>query len=112
MRCSLIYLFLFLAFSLEGVSQEVLMETGDNPVLINYFKNISGKKNLVPDVQVSPGDTLTLPIIDDVTSGNVFPYAGIWKDSLAFIHSDYPVNPPSIGVATLEGLGKNGSPYN
>ena len=36
----------------------------------------------------------------------------LWEDDDAFVNGTYPVDPPTIGVATLEGLGRDGYPYN
>ncbi len=36
----------------------------------------------------------------------------LWFDNYAFINNTYPVNPPTIGVATLDGLNDYGLPYN
>lgn len=34
-----------------------------------------------------------------------------WVDNNAWVNSTYPINPPTIGVATLDGLDKYGLPY-
>lgn len=36
----------------------------------------------------------------------------LWMDNFAYINSTFPINPPSIGVATLDGLNEFGLPYN
>ncbi|MCG3164333.1 MAG: hypothetical protein POELPBGB_00087 [Bacteroidia bacterium] len=35
----------------------------------------------------------------------------LWTDNFTFINSTYPVYPPSVGVATLDGVDENGMPY-
>jgi len=35
----------------------------------------------------------------------------LWQDNYAYWNHRYPVNPPTIGVATLDGLDENGYPY-
>lgn len=35
----------------------------------------------------------------------------LWLDSSAFINNGFAVNPPTIGVATFDGLNANGEPY-
>lgn len=35
----------------------------------------------------------------------------IWQDNYAYWNYRYPINPPTIGVATLDGLDENGYPY-
>ena len=36
----------------------------------------------------------------------------LWADNYAYVNNTYPVNPPTIGVATLDGLNEYGLPYN
>jgi hypothetical protein len=36
----------------------------------------------------------------------------LWFDAYAYRNNTYPVNPPTIGVATLDGLNEYGLPYN
>ncbi len=36
----------------------------------------------------------------------------LWFDNYAYVNNAYPVNPPTIGVATLDGLNEFGLPYN
>ena len=36
----------------------------------------------------------------------------LWFDNYAYINNTYPINPPTIGVATLDGLNEFGLPYN
>lgn len=36
----------------------------------------------------------------------------LWFDNYAYVNNTYPVNPPTIGVATLDGLNEYGLPYN
>ena len=35
----------------------------------------------------------------------------LWMDNYAFVNNTYPIFPPTIGVATLDGLNENGRPY-
>ncbi len=58
-----------------------------------------------------PGDTLSIPFLDDFSYGGMFPSEDNWCDKSAFVNQTFAFQPPSIGVATLDGLGQNGSPY-
>ncbi len=53
------------------------------------------------------------PCDDTVRRSNpdAYPSNLLWSDNLAFVNADYPVDPPTIGVATLDGLKANGRPY-
>lgn len=35
----------------------------------------------------------------------------IWQDNYAYLNNRYAINPPTLGVATLDGLNENGYPY-
>ncbi len=80
----------------------------------------------------SSRDTICLPFFDDFsnprrwlgtgagpctdtvypTGPGVYPNALLWSDRGAFINATYPVDPPTYGVATLDGLNSRGKPYN
>jgi hypothetical protein len=55
--------------------------------------------------------SLSLPFFDDFNYTNVYPNPDLWSDNYAFVNATYPISPPTIGVATLEGLNPNGAPY-
>lgn len=57
------------------------------------------------------GDTLVLPFFDDFTSGLVYPDMRLWIDSFVYVNSNFPISPPSFGVATFDNLDKTGKPY-
>lgn len=62
--------------------------------------------------QICPIDTLTMPFFDDFAGGGIYPNCANWQDNHVFINTDMASNPPSIGVATFDGLSPDGSPYN
>ncbi len=86
-------------------SQESLSNPGYNARLF-YKKGFAGqyKKSIV--------DTVSLPFIDDFSLPAMYPDSSLWMDKYAFVNRSYPVDPPSIGVATLDGLNEKGMPYN
>lgn len=63
--------------------------------------------------------SLTLPFFDDFSryslptnDPTVLTTWQRWTDTTAFINSGFPIAPPTIGVATLDGLRADGYPYN
>jgi len=36
---------------------------------------------------------------------------GIWQDNFAYLNSRFPINPPTVGVVTFDGLDETGYPY-
>jgi Secretion system C-terminal sorting domain len=62
-------------------------------------------------------DTTRFLEIDSLTlvKTEVFPIPGqspLWYENEVFVNSTYPINPPSIGVATFDGLDSTGFAYN
>lgn len=53
----------------------------------------------------------TLPFVDDFALRGPFPDQDLWLDNDVFVNTDLAVSPPSLGVATFDGLDNTGSPY-
>ncbi len=53
----------------------------------------------------------TLPFVDDFAVGGPFPNQDRWVDNYVYVNTDLAVSPPSIGVATFDGIDNTGSPY-
>ena len=97
---------LFLGLSLKA--QEELRPLHANNSLIS----LAGEKALQSRKAALP--VLDLPFFEDFSYSTVSPYpsADLWADSNVFINHTLPLAPPSIGVATFDGLNKLGYPYN
>lgn len=54
---------------------------------------------------------LKLPFADDFSGDHPYPDAEYWEDHQVFVNNNLPLNPPSIGVATFDGLNQKGLPY-
>lgn len=57
------------------------------------------------------GKKIMLPFIDDFSASSVYPDQEKWTNRLVFINHNYPIAPPSIKVATFDGLNRLGEPY-
>lgn len=57
------------------------------------------------------GNKLNLPFIDDFSSAPIFPDARKWKDKWVYVNNDFAIRPPSVNVATFDGLDFRGNPY-
>ncbi|NJO89748.1 MAG: hypothetical protein HC831_12965 [Chloroflexia bacterium] len=55
--------------------------------------------------------SLELPFFDDFSGNSFLPNQDKWTDNYAFISGMYPLNPPSIGVATLDAISNTGEFY-
>ena len=92
-----IVLLLFFSFSLSSFAQEVISDLVSNPVLADYKHKINPFKS-----------TLSLPFVDDFSYDSHQVDNDLWMESSVFVNRTYPINPPTIGVATFDGLDANG----
>ena len=89
-------LFLLLAPSIL-FSQEILSDLHSNPILL-------GSKSQ----PILPKTSLVLPFIDDFSYNSSLVSVDLWEQSSVFVNRTYPIDPPTIGVATFDGLDKYG----
>jgi len=90
--------------------QEMLFPLKHNAVIGNALKQ-AAEHNGIYRVAMPSADTLLLPFFDDFSIPTVWPSSEHWVDSLAYIGPGFAINPPTVGVATMDGLNKEGNPY-
>jgi hypothetical protein len=91
---------------ISNAQKDTLLELGSNntiKVAHNNLKNSPKTNNKA---------VLTLPFLDDFSQYNHYPNQNLWADFYAYVNSSFPIEPPSYGVATLDGLDSTGYPYN
>jgi hypothetical protein len=99
-----------LLFVLNLSAQEKLVPLTGNLHLINSdytnYNLLSQKTTTVSSVSI--------PFFDDFYYAATSPYpsSGLWADSSVYVNTGFAIAPPTIGVATFDGLNKKGSPYN
>lgn len=95
-----------------------------------FIAPLSGNMNLIyrepttviPDQQAKAAHSVktqtaaladSLPFFDDFyyASWSPFPSSKYWTDSSVYVNTGFAIAPPSIGVATFDGLNKLGYPY-
>ena len=92
------YFITFLLFSSSLFAQEVLSPLLSNP----NNNNFSSSKNK---------NSLVVPFFDDFSSSSNILNNSLWIGNSSLVNNNYPVNPPTIGVVTLDGLDSNGFAY-
>ncbi|MBW6483818.1 MAG: T9SS type A sorting domain-containing protein [Vicingaceae bacterium] len=106
--------FFFLLFTFNSFAQDTLFDLGVNKTLIaKYNQSIKEKNSEI--FRKKPKQSkilLTLPFLDDFSQNWHFPNENLWQDIYVHINSSFPINPPSYGVATFDGLDSIGFPYN
>jgi hypothetical protein len=86
----------------------------------SYLQSSSRKMDgFASESGAARGGSLTLPFFDDFSTPSLPNANGVgfelyhrWVDSSARLTQTYALNPPTIGVATLDGLDATGYPYN
>ncbi|MDA3823262.1 MAG: T9SS type A sorting domain-containing protein [Bacteroidales bacterium] len=99
----LILVFILAGVTFSGSAQEYIIPLESNHTLKSLVHQTE-KKGL-DDIM------LELPIEDDFSYDSSYPSENIWADNYVFINNGYAVNPPSIGVATMDALDSDGSVY-
>ena len=90
---------------------EWLLPLHSNPVIRKYLKDHPETTKVGAYKIIVTSDTIQLPFIDDFSYDGIYPNQNLWSDSNVYINRDFPINPPTIGVATFDGLNKYGLPY-
>jgi hypothetical protein len=95
-------------FSFTLYAQEILVPLQYNSVIKKYLNT-----HELPDAgRAITCDTVSLPFVDDFSRDGIYPFDCLWTDSAVFINDDFADNPPTFGVATFDGVNKEGNPYN
>lgn len=102
------FAFCLLPFAL-CFAQEVVTPLTCNPVLVRHYNELVTAKKF--HLYSIASDTLSLPFLDDFSKESIYPDTALWLDKDAFINRDLPIAPPTLGVATLDGVGPSGMPY-
>ena len=102
-------IFFLSLLSLSVFAQDLIIgPLSTNPEVVRQFENgeisLPGTKDNI---------ILHLPFIDDFSKNHLFGSdIQYWDDNFVFVNPTYGVNPPTIGVATFDGLSFDGYPYN
>lgn len=102
LRLIFLYGLAVMFFTVAGQAQIIERPLGSNAVLQN---------RPAPVGQLRSDQPLDLPFADDFSSEPGYPNPELWADHQAYINNNLALNPPSIGIATLDGLDANGVPY-
>ena len=103
MNKHLLNIFLLLAMPAIAVSQEIITGLQVNSRVKQMAEKSSPSRRAV--------EPLLLPFFDDFSDSQIFPHPSRWSDNDAFINDDYAVNPPTVGVATLDAIDSQGRLY-
>ncbi|MEC9209775.1 MAG: T9SS type A sorting domain-containing protein [Bacteroidota bacterium] len=77
--------------------QEVISNLISNPLLLN--------NKFVSNLNKS---SVSLPFVDDFSYDSPIVNPDLWEQSSVFVNRTYPINPPTIGVVTFDGMNEKG----
>ncbi|MDC0579392.1 T9SS type A sorting domain-containing protein [Bacteroidia bacterium] len=110
-RVYVVILFLYFSFTSFGqvktypiplnASIRSFLETNTSYSFESKTKNKFGQK-----------DTLDLPFFDDFSESHLYPDSSKWLNNQVYVNNHFPYHPPTINVATFDGLNAQGLPYN
>ena len=103
------YLSILLLLSFDFFAQkDTLLPLNVNVELIKH----ANSELLRFGVNTAVNDTIELPFLDDFSNSFNYPDTSKWiKSNDVYINQTFGRNPPTIGVATFDGLKANGYPY-
>jgi hypothetical protein len=88
-----------------------------NAAIIQYNKTMKSAKSVAINGRNPRGTTdslitpIYLPFYDEFSYTGPYPDASKWLDQYVFINHTKAINPPTLGVATFDGLNQYGFPY-
>lgn len=99
----LLFLILLIGQSVNSYGQEMLLDLQTLPIKDVKVTKIKSK--------VKSSSLLTVPFFDDFSKGLDYPDPDKWTSLYVFINQTYPINPPTIGVATFDAINQKGELY-
>ena len=100
--------FLFTVFfSVHIFAQEYTVPLSENPQIKTYLKE---HKNVQKN-DTENKSSLELPFWDDFSQNTIYPNSNLWQNNLVYLNNTLAVNPPSVGVATLDAVNAEGKIY-
>ena len=105
--------FLFIVGHILLQGQVLTYPIKNNQSIHHFLKenpNYSFQSNL--KFKFGKKDTLELPFFDDFSESNLYPDSLRWLNNQVYVNNHFPYRPPTINVATFDGLDSKGNPYN
>lgn len=110
---------LYKIFDNDGVQQGTFnqlagykdLPIGDYYIEYSFSYNGSSQCKAFKTFKIEQTPINEFPFLEDFNRPQIFPDPNKWADKSAYINYSYAINPPTIGVATLDGLDEYGMPY-
>jgi hypothetical protein len=103
-RIYIAFLLIFSTYCVQAQREGIrLLPLSTHPSLV-VKSELPQPEGLIPD-------SIDLPFIDDFSYAGPYPDRNLWLDKKVFVNNTMAFNPPSVGVATFDGINFNGKPY-
>lgn len=99
----ILFTFLLTELTFECLGQEILLDLQTLPIKDIHVNRSKAKAKTKA--------VLSLPFFDDFSKGLSYPDQTNWSDNYVFVNQTYPINPPTIGVATFDAVNNKGELY-
>ena len=101
------FILLLVSMNINCMAQETKIPIAGNGVLQQYAKDHPQSLKKEKNIQ----QALILPFFDDFSASYIYPDSNKWIGRSVFVNNGFGVNPPTIGVATFDGLDSAGNYY-
>ncbi|MEY2830323.1 MAG: hypothetical protein RIQ33_2181, partial [Bacteroidota bacterium] len=116
-KISIYFGIVFLILGKAALAQEKVVDE-HQPHQIKITKNNPSKGSLLKS-KAAYKKPIALPFFDEFIQSKNYPYSSndllpndsLWINSGAMVNNSYPINPPSYGCVTLDGLADSGKAY-
>lgn len=102
-----IFVFILMIPGVFCCTLSVQAQIAEHPLTHNPLPG-ADKKNRIA---VRSDEKLNIPFADDFSADHPYPDPAYWLDNQVYINNHLPLNPPSYGAATFDGLDEYGLPY-
>lgn len=103
-RIYIAFLLIFSTLCVQAQTEGVRILPLSTYPILEKSADLPQAEGLIPD-------SIDLPFIDDFSYTGPYPDRNLWLDNKVFVNSTMAFNPPSVGVATFDGINYNGKPY-
>lgn len=112
-KISAVFLFSLLLVCSKIYSQEIITSLRSNQLLQQESMQLQSSAKLKSGAEsgLPYSQLLQLPFYDDFARPQYYPTSSLWADKNAFVNTAWGVNPPNIGVVSLDALDANGKLY-
>jgi len=109
-QCVIVGIIFGLFIQVGGFAQEILTGLYKNEVIENAYKKSLKNKQRKSTLFIYY-EPILIPFIEDFSNYTGYPDTALWIGNQAYVNQSFAVNPPTIGVVTLDAVDEKGRIY-